>query len=148
VEFIFKQLQTRCTQLLSTLINQFRSRTRMYDLLCARRTLFCCSAHACDIGGPNELFVRSFWSTGVFLRRIDKRQELGATKNLCGPVLANSTAVIVAAITRLAAALGSAKSWSLDSTHFFGTYVQVDEPYTASHADIRPPNGMKIGRGA
>ena len=132
MEFILEQLQTRCTQLLVTLINQFRSRARMYDLLCARRTLFRCSVHACDFGRPNDLFVHSFWSTDVFLRRIDKRQELRAAKNLCGPVLANFTTVIVATIVRLAAAFDSAKSWSLDSTHFFGTYVPVDEPPTAS----------------
>jgi hypothetical protein len=145
VEFIFKQLQTRCTQLLGTIINQFRTRTRMYDRLCTRRTLFRCLAHACDFGRPHDLFAHFIWSTGVFLRRIEKQQELGTTKNHCGLVLANFNAVIVAAITRLAAALGSAKSWSLDSTHFFGTYVQVDEPYTASHADICPPNGTGCG---
>jgi len=33
---------------------------------------------------------------------------------------------------------GSSKSWGLNSAHFFGTYVPVEEPSTASEADIQP----------
>jgi hypothetical protein len=31
---------------------------------------------------------------------------------------------------------GSSKSWGLNSTHCFGTYVPVEEPSTASITDI------------
>jgi len=40
--------------------------------------------------------------------------------------------------------LGSSESWGLNSTHIFGTDVPVEEPSTASEADMaeatrRPP---------
>ena len=31
---------------------------------------------------------------------------------------------------------GSSKSWGLNSTHCFGTYVPVEEPSTASEAEV------------
>jgi hypothetical protein len=31
---------------------------------------------------------------------------------------------------------GSSKSWGLNSTHCFGTYVPVEEPSTASTTDM------------
>src|SRR6476620_10743262 len=33
---------------------------------------------------------------------------------------------------------GSCESWGLNSTHIHGTHVPVEEPSTASGADIRP----------
>jgi hypothetical protein len=32
--------------------------------------------------------------------------------------------------------IGSSESWGLNSTHFHGTHVPVEEPSTASEADI------------
>jgi hypothetical protein len=40
--------------------------------------------------------------------------------------------------------LGSSESWGLNSTHIFGTDVPVEEPSTASRADIVPtPAGVQ-----
>jgi hypothetical protein len=33
--------------------------------------------------------------------------------------------------------IGSSESWGLNSAHFHGTHVPVEEPSTASKADIR-----------
>jgi hypothetical protein len=40
--------------------------------------------------------------------------------------------------------IGSSESWGLNSTHFHGTHVPVEEPSTASEADIAPQ--IKRGR--
>jgi hypothetical protein len=34
--------------------------------------------------------------------------------------------------------IGSSESWGLNSAHFHGTHVPVEEPSTASKADIEP----------
>jgi hypothetical protein len=34
--------------------------------------------------------------------------------------------------------IGSSESWGLNSTHFHGTHVPVEEPSTASEADMVP----------
>jgi hypothetical protein len=36
--------------------------------------------------------------------------------------------------------IGSSESWGLNSAHFHGTHVPVEEPSTASKADIRRAN--------
>ena len=43
-------------------------------------------------------------------------------------------------VVLIACMFGSSKSWGLNSTHCFGTYVPMEEPSTASEADIGPPS--------
>ena len=78
----------------------------------------------------------SFWKNAKTYRRFNCRR-MATCPCASMPWTWNSDLAISRPIVVIVCMLASSKLWGLNSTHIHGTHVPVEEPSTASEADIR-----------